>query len=74
MLVFATLLFIIHALRWIIIPIITLFVMLSGGFLAGLGAGFLTWVLLKIMYILIFVLFGYKILADNQKDSPNESP
>ena len=60
--VFALCIYITYFFRWVLICLIVLIVMINGGFLAGLGAGVLIWILLKFLYYTIFIFIGYRFV------------
>lgn len=55
--------------RWIIIGIVTLFAAASGGVLAGLGAGLLTYLLFKLCTVIF--LGGVVAAADRHHNQRN---
>lgn len=61
--ILAFLLAVAYFFRWLIVLVVTLVAMITGGFFAGLGMGFFTWLILKVSYFMVFAVIGYRILS-----------
>lgn len=66
--ILAFLLAVAYFFRWLIVLVVTLVAMITGGFFAGLGMGFFTWLILKVSYFMVFIVIGYRILSSPMRE------